>query len=155
MDRMSYRAVSFDTVAPLMPFNKTASMVAGRGEHFEWSPQESQTHSRDPIRTRKAEPSEMAQPTWVDLTGATLGRLRVLGIAELKSRAGANWVVRCVCGSYETRKARFIKACLAGDNPGQHPPMCASCGYTQRLQMGRHHPKKAAAAAEAIQNCMK
>jgi hypothetical protein len=83
-----------------------------------------------------------------------IARLLVTGIAaEIVSGNGTNWVVRCVCGSYETRKAKFIKACAAGNNPGEEEPMCDWCTKTQKLQRGIHSPKKAAAAAEAIQNC--
>ncbi|TCV66298.1 hypothetical protein [Neorhizobium sp. S3-V5DH] len=154
---MSYRRADFDTVAPLMPFDKTASMVTGKGEHFEWSPSNLQkVHSTDPIRTRAPNRDELQKPSFTDLTGKKIGRFTVLGIAaDVVTTNGQNWVVRCVCGAYETRKSRFIKKCVAGDNPGEQEPMCDACGYTRRLQMGRWHPKKAAAAAEAIQNHMR
>jgi hypothetical protein len=78
-----------------------------------------------------------------------------MGVAAEITGNGQKWVVRCVCGSYETRKARYIKACVAWNNPGSSDPMCDACGYTGRLQRGYHNPKKAAAAAEAIQNCIR
>lgn len=154
---MSYRQVDFDAVAPLMPFDKTASMVTGRGEHFEWEPAANgKVHSADPISLRNPTPQELGNAAFKDLRGAKFGRLTVQGIAaEIVSTNGTNWVVRCVCGAYEIRKAKYIKACVAGDNPGEHEPMCDSCGYTRRLQMGRHNPKKAHAAAQAIQEAVR
>lgn len=48
--------------------------------------------------------------------------------------------------------AKAVEAsCVAGDNPGQHEPMCDWCSNNERLQRGLHNPKKAAAAAQAIQ----
>lgn len=146
--------IDFDAVAPLHPSDKVAGRVAARGEHFEWSPAPHHTHSADPIAVRRPSEGELKQASFVDLTGVKVARLTVIGIAaEIVSGNGTNWVVRCVCGSYETRKAKFIKACAAGNNPGEDEPMCDWCNKTRKLQRGIHHPKKAAAAAEAIQNC--
>ena len=146
---MSYRRVDFDTVAPLMPFDKTASQVAGRGQHFEWAPSNpDKLHSKDPIPTRGPNNRERIFPGFLDLTGKRFGRFTVMGIADIRTTNGQNWSVRCVCGAYETRKAKFIKSCLAG--AGDPQAMCDSCNYTRQLQQGYHNPKKAAAAAEAI-----
>jgi hypothetical protein len=140
-----------DAVAPLMPSDKTAGRVAARGEHFEWRPQGTVLHSADPLRLRQPTLQELGQPSFKNLTGARIGRLSVLGIAaDVVTSNGTNWAVRCVCGSYETRKARYIKACVAGEDTGEHEPMCSWCGNTRRLQMGKCDEKKAAAAAEAI-----
>ena len=150
---MSFHQVDFDTVAPLMPFDKTAGRVVARGEHFEWKPPLStKIHSADPIPTRRPTAAELTLPSFVNLAGIRFGRLSVLGIAtEIPSKGnGQRWVVRCVCGAYETRRAKYIKACVAGQNPGEHEPMCDWCANTRRLQMGKCDRKKAAAAAEAI-----
>ncbi|QJS27452.1 hypothetical protein [Rhizobium ruizarguesonis] len=149
--------VDMDAVAPLYPSDKVAGRVAARGEHFEWEPARSgKVHSDLPLAHRAPTERELADPTYVDLSGATIGRLKVIGVAaDVTSRGNQNWVVRCVCGAYETRKGRYIKACAAGNNPGSSEPMCDACGYTRKLQLGYHNPKKAAAAAEAIQNCIR
>ncbi|TAY66532.1 hypothetical protein ELG88_09665 [Rhizobium leguminosarum] len=143
--------IDFDSVAPLYPSDKVAGRVAGRGEHFEWTPnQATKIHSADPLAVRRPTENELSRPDYVDLTGSRLGRLMVMGVAAEITGNGQKWVVRCVCGSYETRKARYIKACVAGNNPGSSEPMCDACAYTRRLQRGYHNPKKAAAAAQAI-----
>ncbi|MGO7044368.1 hypothetical protein ACCT07_02855 [Rhizobium johnstonii] len=148
--------IDFDSVAPLYPSDKVAGRVASRGEHFEWTPnQATKIHSADPLAVRRPTENELSRPDYVDLTGSRLGRLMVMGVAAEITGNGQKWVVRCVCGSYETRKARYIKACVAGNNPGSSEPMCDACSYTRRLQRGYHNPKKAAAAAEAIQNCIR
>jgi hypothetical protein len=144
-----FARVDFDTVAPLMPFDKMASQVTGRGEHFEWTAPEHVMHSETPIETRQAAYREKNDPRYVELTGSTFGRLKVIGISASSDHDKRRWVVRCQCGDYEIRKARYIKQCLSGEQEG--PAMCMECGYTQRLQRGIHNPKKAAAAAEAIQ----
>ncbi|KKX29200.1 hypothetical protein [Rhizobium sp. LC145] len=140
------------SVAPLLPGDKVAGRVAARGEHFEWSPpNKDKIHTNDPIAVRRPTVQELGQSTFLDLKGTKFGRFTVLGIAaDIVTTNGANWVVRCVCGAYETRKAKTIKAWLSGDWKGDHEPMCDCCGYTRRLQMGRYDPKKAAAAAKAI-----
>lgn len=144
--------IDFDAVAPLMPFDKTAAQVASKGVHFEWTPADQRKlHSSEPIRSRAPNAEELLKPSFIDLTGKKAGRFTVTGIAaDIKTTNGQNWVVRCVCGSFETRKARTIKSYLAGTNEDTNP-MCESCRYTQRLQQGYHNEKKAAAAAEAIQ----
>lgn len=149
-----FARVDMDAVAPLHPSNKTAALVAGQGEHFEFTPSApGKVHSELPLAVRGPSAAEKLLPTFVDLTGATIGRLKVTGIAaEITSTNGTCWVVRCVCGAYETRKAKFIKSCIGGNNPGDTEPMCDACGYTRKLQMGRFNAKKAAAAAEAIQS---
>ncbi|CAD7023223.1 hypothetical protein REJC140_00134 [Pseudorhizobium endolithicum] len=149
---MSYRQVDFDAVAPLMPFDKTASQVAGKGEHFHWEPPENSNYSADPIPFRRPSREELIKPSFVDLTGKKIGRFTVMGVAsEIPSNGnGQRWVVRCQCSAYETRKAKVIKAHLDGTSRSEEPPMCCCCSYTRKLQLGYHNPKKAAAAAEAI-----
>jgi hypothetical protein len=127
--------VDMDAVAPLTPHDKTAAMVGGKGEHYEFV---SKTpHSDTPLPIRKPDVDQLRQPGFVDLSGVSIGRLRVIGIAELRTCNGQNWVVRCVCGNYETRKTKYIKKCRSGDNPGEFEPMCSWCLNTRRLQMGK------------------
>lgn len=131
--------VDMDAVAPLMPHDKTAAVVGGKGVHYEFRPTAGQAHSSEPIPFRRPTSAELNCPEYRDLTGVRIGRLTTMGVAaDLKSRGNQNWVVRCVCGSYETRKGKYIKACQAGKNSGDEEPMCSWCGNTRRLQLGRH-----------------
>jgi hypothetical protein len=131
-----YSSVDLNSVAPLTPANKTAALVSSKGEHFAFNPARTRIHSSTPLPLREVFEKERANPGFADLTGKRIGRLTVQGIAAIVSGGGANWSVRCVCGTYETRKAKFIKACLAGNNPGKEEPMCDWCGKTRKLQLG-------------------
>lgn len=148
-----FARVDFDCVAPLMPGDKVAGRVAARGEHFEWQPESNRIHSADPIAHRLPNREERIMPQFVDLTGKRTGRLTVLGVAaEMPSNGnGQRWVVRCVCGAYETRKAKSIKKFIAGEWEADHEPMCGWCCNNRRLQRGFCDKKNAAAAAQAIQ----
>jgi hypothetical protein len=150
---MSYSTVDFDTVAPLMPYDKTTSMVAGRGVSFEWKPPENASYSEDPIPSRRPSHDELVKPNFVDLTGRKMGRLSVLGVAKAipSNGNGQRWVVRCLCGAFETRKAKVIKSFLDGTSACPDEPMCCWCSNNRRLQRGLHDKKKAAAAAKQIQ----
>ncbi|OCJ05302.1 hypothetical protein A6U87_14965 [Rhizobium sp. AC44/96] len=148
--------VDMYAVAPLLPGDKVAGRVAARGEHFEWSPPERQIHSSEPLALRAPSPAERSVFSFVDLTGIKAGRLTVLGIAaDLYLSSGQRWVVRCVCGAYEVRRAKYLKSCAAGEKTGDDEPMCSACSYTRKLQRGFHNPKKAAAAAQTIQNSIR
>ncbi|MBX4889795.1 hypothetical protein [Rhizobium bangladeshense] len=142
--------VDMYAVAPLLPSDKVAGRVAAKGEHFEWCPPSTTVHSSDPIPHRAPTAAERVMPEFVDLTGIKSGRLTVLGMAVEVSANGTRWVVRCVCGSYELRRTRYLKACAAGHKTGNDEPMCGSCAYTKKLRQGFHNRKKAAAAAQAI-----
>lgn len=144
-----FSRVDFDTVAPLMPFDKTAGQVAARGESFEYTPPETVVHSETPIETRQATHREKLDPLFVDLTGVKGGRLTVIGIAATSPVDKRRWVVRCKCGDYEVRRAKIIKQWLTEEFNGH--AMCHECGYTQKLLRGQHNAKKAAAAEQAIQ----
>ncbi|OJY66424.1 hypothetical protein [Rhizobium sp. 60-20] len=133
-----FAQVDMNAVAPLLPGDKVAGRVAARGEHFDFKPSANgKVHSDLPLRFRSPTDVEKLLPTFVDLCGTAIGRLKVMGIAvDITSTSGQCWVVRCVCGAYETRKAKYIKSCVAGTNPGEHEPMCDWCGKTRKLQMG-------------------
>lgn len=142
--------VDIYAVAPLLPGDKVAGRVASRGEHFEWSPPSTSVHSSDPIPHRAPTAAERIMPEFVDLTGLRSGRLTVIGIAVDATANGTRWVVRCVCGAYELRRTRYLKACAAGEKVGDDEPLCGCCAYTKKLRNGFHNPRKAAAAAQAI-----
>lgn len=55
-------------------------------------------------------------PSFIDYTGARMGRLTVVGIstAARKNNAGVCWAVRCDCGAYEHRHARSLRKWSSG-----------------------------------------
>lgn len=146
--------VDMDAVAPLYPSDKVAGRVAGRGEHFEFTPNDAH-HSDLPIQTRAATPRERNDPNYRDLTGVKVGRLSVLGLAAFSTQENRRWVVRCVCGCYEVKKSKYIRKCISGEIGETHEAMCLWCLKSRKLQHGYHDKEKAAAAAQAIQNCIR
>lgn len=68
-----------------------------------------------------------------DLRGKKFGRMTVIGMLAEKRSGGAAWVVRCVCGIYETRKARVI--CRPAIE-GQEEEACFQCRRVIYLRDG-------------------
>lgn len=131
------RTMDWDAVAPLNPFDKTAAMVAGKGEHYEPEILPTKVHSSTPLPLKPITAHALAQRDFVDLRNKVIGRLTVMGPWEHENSKVRPWVVRCVCGAYEVRSAKYVKKCLAGNNPGDDEPMCDWCSATRRLRMGR------------------
>jgi hypothetical protein len=93
----------FDRILASTPLDKTAAQVTSQPgcddepEHWNTIP---------PLK--KGPPD----PGFSDLTGFSYGRLTVIGLHDSKRGDGSNgatWVVRCVCGLYETRRTAHIK----------------------------------------------
>lgn len=124
---------SWDKVVSSAPINKDAA-IARDGGGTSWTPERAleasfvRSHAPIPIKPRKA--------TWMlDLTGLKVGKLTVLGVADFPNRSErspAAWVVRCVCGYYETRKAKTLR------KPGYaERAACSECHYVAELKAGR------------------
>ncbi|MDK4720109.1 hypothetical protein PH552_12215 [Rhizobium sp. CNPSo 3968] len=127
--------VDMNAVAPLLPGDKVAGRVASRGEHFDFKAPENHFHSDVPPLLRAPLLSERNHPNFTDWTGMAIGRLTVVGLDASLADGHKRWVVRCVCGSYEHRKSKFIKHSVEGRIPA-HDAMCVWCSKTQKLQLG-------------------
>lgn len=124
---------SWDKVVSSAPINKDAA-IARDGSGTSWTPERTleptfvRSHAPIPIKRRKE--------TWgVDLTGMKVGKLTVLGVADFPGRSQkslAAWVVRCVCGYYETRKAKTLRKPGYADKAA-----CSECHYVAELKAGR------------------
>lgn len=67
-------------------------------------------------------------PGFVDLTGRTFGRRKVVGLsAKVVDQNSTYWVLRCVCGIYELQRGRALKR-------GSAPDRCCWCTYNEFLQ---------------------
>jgi hypothetical protein len=89
------------------PINGNAARVDfSRGEHFDYQPHARSSDSALPLPIRPITPELIANPQFQDLTGMTIGRLRVVGLSAEKT---GRWVCRCVCGAYVLRKAIGLK----------------------------------------------
>lgn len=105
----------YERLAGLRPANRTTAIVAGaRGTHWNEQANFGQLHSDVPIST-------YACPDWAeDLTGRKFGRLTVIGFRCGNEFKGALWVVRCVCGAYETRRSKAISKAINSE-------ICTAC----------------------------
>lgn len=124
------------------PIDRVARRVAGEGEH--WDPlrkmgSATRIFSETPLPVFRYEVPTTC-PNAGDLTGFSVGRLKVIGYGG--SSGGANWVVRCSCGNYEHRKRKFLKSEAANESEWA---MCLRCRYVEKLKVGKPpsiHPRK-------------
>ena len=116
----------YERLAGLRPANKTAAIVTqARGESWGDSEVFDQVHADTPLEI-KARPIEAK-----DLSGLRFGRLVVLGYYGSGAR-GSLWVVRCVCGAYETRAGRTI---VRHFHSNCSEDRCRSCVRVRDIQL--------------------
>lgn len=120
----------WDRIATSQPVDKAAATaVSQSGVHYVHTPAITQWDAPPEMR-----PIPENAP---DLIGVKFGRLTVIGLhAGMNSSNGATWVVRCVCGTYEPRKAKAIR------NPKNSKDACHSCRnveYLRTARPGMHH----------------
>lgn len=125
------KTVAWDRVISSTPLNTDAAKARdGGGVHWNpevnVSPGKVRSHAPPPM---KPLPSNRTCP---NLIGLKVGKLTVIGLAAKNTSDGAAWVVRCVCGYYETRKAKALRR---ADYAPQ--AMCDECKYLSDLKAGR------------------
>lgn len=118
----------FDRIAASSPQNATAARVTGRGEHYDPNVDfTTHWHADAPPRIRTL--TELELRTCGDIPGRKFGRMTVIGLtAEVKKNSNASWIVRCVCGDYEQRKAKAIR------NPLNNNDMCQKCRHFELVK---------------------
>ncbi|WP_207285199.1 hypothetical protein [Pseudomonas sp. FW300-N2A2] len=109
-----------------IPANATASRVMAKGIHFEYKANESSSDSDLPLATREIDEALTANPSFVNLTGMVVGRLKVVGLSTKNRR----WVCRCSCGRYVLRKALAL---TSGTTAG------APCDQCYLLALAKKH----------------
>lgn len=113
-----------------VPVNITAARVAQfKGVHFESKKRIKTNDSDFPIAIRKPLKQDLNNPQFKDLTGVRFGRFLVLGISR---DFGGNWVVRCDCGKYTTRRSKAIL------NPNNVQDRCEECRELAHLKRHQH-----------------
>lgn len=74
-------------------------------------------------------------PGITDLSGEIVGKLTVLGLAQRTAANRGNahtiWIVRCACGTVETRTKKALRA---GRESGGKGSMCANCRVQRSLE---------------------
>jgi hypothetical protein len=123
--------VPFDRIFSSTPLNKTAGSVTSKGQAYTPDVKPGRPYWDAPP------PCNPILPNALNLVGQTCGRLTVVG---LRGKGGtgarqASWLVRCVCGTYETRTAKAMR------NPANAHDRCEFCGHTQRLQKRSSQPR--------------
>lgn len=127
---MSKLATNWDALLASVPANRAAALDANaKGTEFrpakeiikEWD-----RRSHAPFPTKRV-------PFGVDLTGLKVGRLTVIGLADLDERKAksAAWVVRCACGYYEIRRSKSLRSPAYAARA-----MCSHCDYQTELRAG-------------------
>jgi hypothetical protein len=114
-----------DDIHARVPVDRVAALVTGTGEHFEPNIRVQTKDSDTPLRVAPITRQLRMCPTFDDLTGNRAGRLTVLGLSADFNR---QWVVRCDCGRYSTRRKKSIL------NPENTQDRCAHCRYLAFLK---------------------
>jgi len=120
------------------PVNKTAALITSQSKQTfddtkHLDPR--MIHSDTPLPVKEY-PKNNPHP---DLTGRRCGWLTVVGLLDREkvysfprraSKRGAPWVVRCVCGAYETRRRKALM------NPKNRVDRCHVC---QKIATMKRH----------------
>lgn len=118
------RTMDFDAVAASAPLDATAAAVRdGSGDVWEAKSATGALHFKAPPKPRGSMPSNMA-----NLTGHVFDRITVIRFHEMTGAGRAMWLVRCVCGDYEIRRAESLRK-------SEGKPAC--CGLCLRLDLLR------------------
>lgn len=111
------KATIFDKIGASSPLDATAGRVTARGEH--WVPDAQMPpgwqHWKSPPVITAFVPNHHEKVS-DDLTGKKVGRFTIVGVLGEKGgkNAGRRWVCKCVCGDYEARSAKALRAAVAG-----------------------------------------
>jgi hypothetical protein len=117
----------FDKLAGRVAVNKQSAQSAfGSGTHY--TPKLSAGYTG--FRSDVPPPMKPVPPDAPQLVGTKFGRFVVVGLLDGPKRSlGARWVVRCTCGTYETRVAKSIR------NPENQVDRCQECRNLERLKL--------------------
>lgn len=89
------------------PVDKTAALVVGRGESYEFKMPPNSSDSEQPLPVKAPQWQHWNDKHFVDFTGRKFGWLTVLGLSATKAK---RWVCRCNCGRYCLRLTATIRA---------------------------------------------
>lgn len=102
---MSIRTMNFDAVGAAAPLDRQASVVRdGSGDLWDATIPPHHQHWDAPPLAEAGRPASAA-----DLTGRQMGRMIAVRYHRSHPKHGAQWLMRCVCGSYELRRAKAIQ----------------------------------------------
>ena len=121
----------FDRLLTSTPINNAAGTVTSSASAYQSTKQVAQAHWSAPPKMRAPNVTELANKEFADLKGRRFGQFIVIGILVEgpKNRYKKQmWVVKCVCGDYESRTARSIR------NPENAQDRCDYCRQVDYLR---------------------
>lgn len=119
-----------DDIHARAPVDRVAvRVVLFAGEHFDPRKKVLTNDSEMPLKIAGITKAMRLCPTFEDLTGKRFGRFTVLGIAE---DFNGQWVVRCDCGRYSTRRKKSVL------NPKNTQDRCEHCRHLVYLRREEH-----------------
>lgn len=113
---------SFDRLLSLNPIDKNAAEALRPGEHFSSIRRLEQVHLLNPVQCLPL-PRDVQ---FVDRTGQKKGRMTAIGYL-----GSGLWLVRCVCGRYESRRNRAFRSDKNINDK------CEECDVTEYLREGK------------------
>lgn len=114
---------TWDAILASAPLNSTAGMVTSKGYAYNPEIKFAGVEWDGPPAILRPTAAHLNNPSFVDLSGRSYGRLKVLGLAD---GIDGIWVCRCACGKYVARRAKAIKNAAPEDR-------CTSCQHTAQL----------------------
>jgi hypothetical protein len=141
------RTTDYDKLAACAPLDQTAAVVTGQAGCVVLGDEASDDNTslflstRNPLPLKKITSQMKAHHQFVDFTGRPYGQMTVLGLhRDAPPKKGARWVVRCPCGTYETRRTRILRR--DADSPETIASgVCNDCEkrehYTRKYSHGR------------------
>jgi len=120
--------VNYNSLAASLPVNRDAALARDARSRDPWEPNKkiAQRHWSAPPRLPRR-PSAVP-----DLAGRKFGHFTVVGYFG-PFRRGSLWLVRCLCGDYETRKSHAVK------NPHNCHDRCDKCRTLLFLRREQHY----------------
>ncbi len=101
---MASKSKSFEFLATHLPVNKTAQMVVF--SHSNFKEKLPKKHSYNPRIIVKVVDKNN---TFIDFSNTSFGNLTVIGKCKKRGYSTGAWLIRCSCGLYIQKNAKFIK----------------------------------------------
>lgn len=123
-------STNWDALVTSAPANTQAAKdAAAKGTG--WKPGRQIVHEHD-VHSDCPPPMRAVPPNSPALVGMKVGKLTIVGLHAKSGLNGGRWVVRCVCGQYETRRAKVLRDAVYASRA-----CCKVCDYTREMIAGR------------------
>ena len=138
-----------DRIFASAPNGRTAAAVTSESaDRYESPVKPGCLHWDAPPRTRGPSAEEIICPSFTDMTGVKFGRMTVIGIFADSVTNAQQWVVRCVCGHYEARRAKAIR------NPANSADACVHCRHVAFLSQRESDRARGALRPDTVETSL-